>query len=360
MHNMELMQRDKQESPQGDFVTLYSLYKRWKQNAARIGHNKILKLKWIPFIEKTLGNLLLLEQYTGGSKRKWINKNTFKFNLIESRIPDQKPKRKRLIENKSVHYPKARTEINKNIEINKKNDSSEKKAERSNYFFLDSNLKNFLAGILNIRVPSVKIYVNQASDTLARQHNADAVTYKDSIFFKTGKYDPRDKKGIALLGHELTHVVQMKMQNLPERKKTGTTGYEHYIHEEKQAIDNEKRILSHFSYAEPYSENKNLLYHNSIYNSFNDYKFDYGAHRSFENTVRLDIPGNSTSDSKSNHIQTQAPRTAQSPRVLDLPPEINVGFNAGFQLSEQQQRMIRDDIYRDIRNKIKIEFERGG
>jgi hypothetical protein len=182
---MELMQRDKQESPQGDFVTLY---KRWKQNAARIGHNKILKLKWIPFIEKTLGNLLLLEQYTGGSKRKWINKNTFKFNLIESRIPDQKPKRKRLIENKSVHYPKARTEINKNTEINKKNDSSEKKAERSNYFFLDSNLKNFLAGILNIRVPSVKIYANQASDTLARQYNADAVTYKDSIFFKTGKY----------------------------------------------------------------------------------------------------------------------------------------------------------------------------
>jgi hypothetical protein len=404
---MEPMHRKKQEHPPGDFVTLG---KRWKRTAASIIQKRVLKLKWLQSAEKIQGNLLPLKQYVGESTKKWINQNPinqnpinqnpinqnpinqnpinqnpinqnpinqnpinqnpinqnpinqnpinqnpinqtpYRFDLIKNRIQDQKLKKGHLTESESVHYPKSYSEIDK------KKDSSGKKAERSSYFYLDSNLKNFLAGVLNIRVPPVKIYANQASDALANQFNADALTYKNKIFFKTGKYDPRDKRGIALLGHELTHAVQIKTQNqnLPEPKITD------YGHEEQEAIDNEKRVLSHFSSLEPYSGNKNLLNQNPIDNSLNDYKFDSGAYGCYENPVSSYTPGNSSSATKSNNTQIQAPRTALTSRDLNLPSETNAGLNSGFQLSDQQFRTIKDDIYRDIMNRIRIEFERGG
>ncbi|MFZ2498190.1 DUF4157 domain-containing protein [Methanosarcina sp.] len=341
---MELRQRERQGTPPGDFVTQYQ---KWKQTDTLITQNRILKLKWIPFVEKILGNTLPFNKKVGRSAQKWVNQKYFKVNLPKNRIPYQESKKKPFMKSKSVHSTKS------HYEIDKKKDSLKTKAEKSNYFYLDSSLKNFLTDILNIRIPFVKIYANQASDALTRQFNADALTYENSIFFKTGKYDPRDKKGIALLGHEFTHAVQ-KMKNSPELTTTD------YRHQEQQAIDNEKRVLSYFSSVKPYSENKNILNQNPFANSLKNSKFSYGAQRGYESPVGTETSGNSFNTGKSNHIQAQTPRTALTSRDLNLPSETNVNLNSGFQLSEQQFRMIKDDIYRDIMNRIRIEFERGG
>ncbi|MHC1754027.1 MAG: DUF4157 domain-containing protein [Methanosarcina sp.] len=342
---MKLMQREKQESPSGDFVALYN---RWKQTAALIVQNRMLKLKWPGFAEKILRNLLPLKQYMRKPAKMWINQNPYRFDLIKGRTQNQRPKKKHLIENESVHFPKAYSEIDK------KKDSFEKKAEKSSYFYLDSSLRNFLARILNIHIPSVKIYANQASDTLAKQFNADALTHGNNIFFKTDRYDPRDKRGIALLGHELTHAVQAKAQNLPEPAVTG------YRHEEQQAMDNEKKVLNYFSAIERYDGDKDLLNYSSIDNYSKEYRSDSGTYKSYESPVSLDTPGNSTNTGQLNHTQTRASRTALTSRDLNLSSETNVNLNSAFQLSEQQLRMIKDDIYRDIMNRIRIEFERGG
>lgn len=271
-------------------------------------------------------------------------------NLIKDRMRTQKSKKGYLRENEAVDYQRL------DSETDKKKENLEKKAEQSSYFYLDSSLKDYLAGILNMRIPSVRIYANQASDTLTEQFNADALTYKNNIFFKTGKYNPRDKKGIALLGHELTHVAQTKMQNqnLAESKITD------YWYEEQEAIGNEKSLLRYFRSIEANTINKNFSNSNFGDNSSRDYGFNSKAFRSLKSSASPDpFLGNSTSTNKY-HNQNQTPRTALTSRDLNLPSETNMNSNLTFQLSDQQLRSIKDDIYRDIMNRIRIEFERGG
>lgn len=342
---MELMQREKQEFPSGDFI---DLYKRWKQTVALIAQNKILNLKWLGFAERVLRNLLLPKQYTRKSVSIRTDYNLDGFSLINDRMQNQEFKKKRLIENESVHFTKFYSNIDR------KKDNFEREAERSNHFYLDSNLNNFLAGILDIRIPSVKIYTNQASDALTKQFNADALTYKSNIFFKTGKYDPRDIKGIALLGHELTHATQAKMQNLPEPAMTD------FRLEEQQAMDNEKKVLNYFSAMEPYNENRIQLNYSPADNSSKGYRFDSGDYKVYGSPASPNTPDYSANASELNHNQTHVPRTALTSRDLNLPSETSVNLNSTFQLSEQQFRIIKDDIYRDIMSRIRTEFERGG
>jgi hypothetical protein len=270
--------------------------------------------------------------------------------IIKDQVQTQKSKKGYLKENEVIDYQRL------DSETDKKKENLEKKAEQSSYFYLDSSLKDFLAGILNMRIPSVKIYANQASDTLTKQFNADALTYKNNIFFKTGKYNPRDKKGIALLGHELTHAAQTEIQdqNLAESKITD------YLHEEQEAIGNEKSLLRYFRSIEANDINKNFSNLNFGDNHSRDYGFNSEAIRNLKSSASPDsFLGNSTSTSKY-HNKNQTSRTALTSRDLSLPSETNLNSNLTFQLSDQQLRSIKDDIYRDIMNRIKIEFERGG
>jgi hypothetical protein len=270
--------------------------------------------------------------------------------LIKNHTQARKLKKVNLMESEVVHYPKS------DSEIDKKKESLEKKAEQSSYFYLDSSVKDFVAGILNIRIPPVKIYANQTSDSLTKQFNADALTYKNNIFFRTGKYNPRDKKGIALLGHELTHAAQIKMQN---QNSAGSKIID-YEYGEREAIGNEKSVLRYFLSAEPYGKNKRVLDPNSGDNSFKEYRFNSEAYRSYKSSASPSSFLDNSTSTINHHTQTQIPRTAPTSRDLDLPLETSTNSNPTFKLSEQQLRLIKDDIYRDIMNRIRIEFERGG
>lgn len=273
-----------------------------------------------------------------------------KFDLFKNRVQAQKLKRGNLMESKVVPHSKS------DSEINKKKDSFERKAEKSSYFYLDSSLKDFLAGILNIRIPTVKIYANPASDGLTKQFNADALTYKNKIFFKTGRYNPRDRKGVALLGHELTHVAQIEIQdhNLPGLRTID------YGYEEQEAIGNEKKMLQYLPSAEPYSMNNKVLNHDFFGNSLKYYRFNSEIYGSYESSASPDLFSGNSANPNKYHTQVQTPRTALSSRDLNLPSETNADLNLAFQLSDQQFKLIKDDVYRDIMNRIRIEFERGG
>jgi hypothetical protein len=357
---MNPMYREKQKLYPRKFVTLS---KRRGQIASLINQRKMMKPKPLLFAEKmlkkrsyisgTFQNSLSLLPHMNNTKettKNWVNKGPFRLDYFRKRIPTQKKEKEYFVENQFANYPKPY------FETGKKEDNLEKTAKQSSYFYLDSSLKNFLASILNIRIPSVKIYRNQASDMLAKRFDADAVTYKDNIFFRTGKYDPQDKKGVALLGHELTHAAKIKAQsqNLTELTMTD------YAREEQEAINNERKVLNYFSSIGSYRGNRELLNQNPIGNSLRVHGSNSKVYRSRENPVNSEIFSNSINGNNLHNRQAQTPRTAPTSRDLNSLSEINKISNSAFQLSEEQFRLTTDNIYRDILNRIRTEFERGG
>lgn len=57
---------------------------------------------------------------------------------------------------------------------------------------------------------SVKIRTDNSANSLCSSLHADAFTYGQTIFFRSGSYAPETSQGRALLAHELVHVVQQQ------------------------------------------------------------------------------------------------------------------------------------------------------
>ncbi|WKZ16773.1 MAG: DUF4157 domain-containing protein [Candidatus Jettenia caeni] len=242
-------------------------------------------------------------------------------------------KQKYVVNRESVSSFKSKKDMPRTgtNETNFEKENLKTKIERSSHLVLNSSLKDFLAGILSIRIPSVKIYANQASDALAKKFSADAITYEDKILLKNGKYNSHDKEDIALLDHELTHIAESSME---KRNAPGYTRPDIFNRGEQEALNNEKKVLQYFSsietsegYKEPSS-------------------FSHGDSYAKGNQMPLK--------------QAHSIKTALSSRDLGSPSETNMRVNVPTELSEKQLRMIKEEVYRDIMNRIKIDFERGG
>jgi hypothetical protein len=183
--------------------------------------------------------------------------------------------------------------------------------------------RRFFAQILNIRVPAVKIHVDQASDTLVRRHRADALAYGDHLLFRTDKYSPETWEGLGLLGHELTHATQSSMNR-------GVGGFDSHPNESDQeeatALHNELRILHHLTAP------------------------------SLPNYPPVAEP---TTPSLQRTVQPVAqPRAAASNR--DLGQGLNDVKSSRIPLTEHQLKQIKELVYRDLMERIRAEFERGG
>lgn len=387
---MESKNREKQEPATDNFV---SSGKDWKQIAALMIQKRTPKFRWLLFSEKILGKNAYVNKFNLIKKRtrsqkieqKYLMEREFfqypepysqnndkkssigtksgqrsrfyfdpglmnfliayinKFNLTDKRTRVQKPEQNHLMEREFPRSPEL------NTEINKKESSFETKSGQSNYFHIDSGLKDFLAGFLNIRIPPVKIFADKRSDALVRKFNADALTHDDKIFFKTGKFDPGDKRGIALLGHELTHAAKSRMQDQNLQSMTN-------VSEEQQALINEKKVLHYFSLTEPHNDDDKSPSYKPVVNYLKGQQFDSEAYRRYETPANPNTSGNFTNMNQSFHSQSKSLRAALTSRDLSLPAETS----SSFQLSEQQFRSIKDEIYQDIMQRIKIEFERGG
>jgi hypothetical protein len=111
--------------------------------------------------------------------------------------------------------------------------------ERSSPIVVERRVTDWLTRMLHIRLPEVSIYANQAADQLVRSAGADALAYPDLILFRNDTYDPDSAEGLALLGHELTHVQQMRQRAFPKAPAASTT----LAAEEHEAIRNERAVL---------------------------------------------------------------------------------------------------------------------
>lgn len=64
----------------------------------------------------------------------------------------------------------------------------------------------------------------QTESSQAKQLNALAYTQGEEIHFAPGQFKPNTEKGIALIGHELTHVKQQRRQNVQANTQIGGKG----------------------------------------------------------------------------------------------------------------------------------------
>ena len=73
---------------------------------------------------------------------------------------------------------------------------------------LPDGLRNRLEGEFQHRFDHVRIHASGSDASSAEALHAEAFTVENHIFFNTGKFNPQNKKGMELLAHELTHVLQ--------------------------------------------------------------------------------------------------------------------------------------------------------
>ncbi|NJL51515.1 MAG: DUF4157 domain-containing protein [Hydrococcus sp. SU_1_0] len=202
----------------------------------------------------------------------------------------------------------------------------ESKVDHSNFQILESSVQGFLSRILNIRVPNVRVYANTLSDSLAQKYDADALTYPDKIVFRRDKYDPRNMLGLALLGHELTHLDQFQRQDESSSS-------------ENSAIANEQKVFRYLATQPEYSEH---LRSPGFIPELADYTGSPALSK-MENSVP----------------SSPIPKAALRDRDIGLPtlaPQLTNSFSP---LSEQQLTSIKDEVYRDLRQRLRTEFERG-
>jgi hypothetical protein len=204
----------------------------------------------------------------------------------------------------------------------------ENKIEQSSYSNISNQLRNFLGNILNLRVPNVKIYSNQAADNYAKKINADAITYEDKVLLRTGKYHPQKPESIALLSHEITHAASLTPQRQNYQFPRSDAA------EEQAALSNEKKVLNYFSLP--------------------------GA--SISSPQPPSIPGSNISPA-SNFSQAPraTPKTAPEGRLNASESQAS---SPTLELSDMQIHRIADQVepmvYTKICKRIQADFERGG
>jgi len=91
----------------------------------------------------------------------------------------------------------------------------------------------------DIRSQDVHIHTGSKADEIAREHKADAVTMNQNVYFRQNRYRPQDRVGLALLAHELEHIIAALRPNTAWRRAT-MIGIED---EEERALLRERQIL---------------------------------------------------------------------------------------------------------------------
>ena len=75
---------------------------------------------------------------------------------------------------------------------------------------LDATVLEKLEGFFGRELPQVRIHTGTAAEAAAAGLKAEAFTLGRDIYFGKGKFAPDSKRGLGLLGHELTHVLQQQ------------------------------------------------------------------------------------------------------------------------------------------------------
>lgn len=94
----------------------------------------------------------------------------------------------------------------------------------------------------HVDMPHARLYSDTSANLMAAKLNAEAFTIGRDVFFASGKLNLSTARGIALLGHELTHVRQQEQGTA--RPSTGDISGVQYQALENEALTNEQTMLS--------------------------------------------------------------------------------------------------------------------
>lgn len=190
---------------------------------------------------------------------------------------------------------------------------------------LDRGMQAMVEQLLQTRLPAIKIRHDHTSDLLTRRHQADALVRGDEIHFRRGAYDPSSPAGRGLIAHEATHLAWSRGLR-PAFAPTAAVNMAEL--EEQLALDVEKRMRDRQSSMSGVAGRGPVLVNR--------------APRAAERAP---------SDARS------AVRTALTSRELSTEEPAAAPRE---EMSEDQLRALKEDLYRTLLDRLRSEFERGG
>ena len=114
----------------------------------------------------------------------------------------------------------------------------ENQARQSSPRVLNESTRADLVSFLGIEGSQAELHDNPPADELARSLGADAVTSGTHVYFRRGQFQPSHPRGLALIGHELTHVHAAR-SGVARQHGSGAAA----AAEERAAVGNELRVL---------------------------------------------------------------------------------------------------------------------
>ncbi len=228
---------------------------------------------------------------------------------------------------------------------------------------LDNAVQNRMNNIFGTKFEQVKVHTDSPAAEYTRQIGAEAFTVGPSIFFAPGRYQPETASGQALIGHELTHVIQQA--NLPSLgggriPETSTTGQTL----EREAQGNERLLLQHLtsSHSEsglrPGGETQLGLV-SSTYPGFNPSSSPVQRAYNPVDSVHL-RPEISRQEIETTVAREMSQDNGTGTNLTFQPLQSLVATNEPNENPQMSIEEISERVYRLLKNRLIIERERGG
>jgi hypothetical protein len=211
----------------------------------------------------------------------------------------------------------------------------ERATASSSFQYLDNRARQLLGSLLRIDVPSLRVYTGRQADAAVSEAGADAVAYRGNLFFRTGMYEPAAPSGMGLMAHEVTHLVQ---QPLPGPASTvADLDDANEDREERQALDVERQVQNYL--ARETKEAPAAM------------------------SPAIPPPGRSVpplADRPGPSAEEQVPAVRAASRSRDVSARvIEPPQGEAPTISPEQLRRIKEELYNDILDRIRTDFERG-
>lgn len=184
---------------------------------------------------------------------------------------------------------------------------------------LSPKLLDRFSQLLRFRLPRVFLHHHTNAEEILKRRNADAMTLGNHIYFRKDTMNLESPRGMALLGHELTHVAQQSAE--PGNPRVGNSEGR-----ERAALANERLVLHHAPVLR-------------------------------SEAAPIGTTGSLNSISPQTGLK---PMFAEASRSISPMPEPAISPTINGSLSGQDLARLKEDIYRDLRMRFKTELERGG
>jgi hypothetical protein len=192
---------------------------------------------------------------------------------------------------------------------------------------LPADVTSRLRPLVGEGVEAVRVHDDEAADTRARAHRADAVTVGNDVYFRAGRLQPREPRGFALLVHEATHVVERMRPGASWRRATSGGSGE----EERLAL-----------YREAYALGQPTAPAGPVSGPFSGPPVNLPVNLGAAVPAAAPAPASSPTPAA-------RPMTAATDRVVGAPAAAAIDLEA-----------LRAGLVRDLIGQLRDEFERGG